>query len=86
MRSTWSGLDRPVSRNLGSASRSVDRYLDDIQSTRSKFSSSFLKGWNSWIDDVVSNFRKGFDKLTGYDQSSMKDIISRLNKGISGIN
>lgn len=85
-RSTWSGLDRPVSRNLGSASRSVDRYLDDIQSTRSKFSSSFLKGWDSWIDDVVSNFRKGFDKLPGYAQSSMKDIISRLNKGISGIN
>ncbi|OCW61563.1 phage tail tape measure protein [Limosilactobacillus reuteri] len=85
-RSTWSGLDRPVSRNLRSASRSVDRYLDDIQSTRSKFSSSFLKGWDSWIDDVVSNFRKGFDKLPGYAQSSMKDIISRLNKGISGIN
>lgn len=85
-RSAWSGLDRPVSRNLGSASRSVDRYLDDIQSTRSKFSSSFLKGWDSWIDDVVSNFRKGFNKLPGYAQSSMKDIISRLNKGISGIN
>lgn len=85
-RSTWSGLDRPVSRNLGSASRSVDRYLDDIQSTRSKFSSSFLKGWDSWIDDVVSNFLKGFNKLPGYAQSSMKDIISRLNKGISGIN
>lgn len=85
-KNTWSGLDRPVSRNLGSASRSVDRYLDDIQSTRSKFSSSFLKGWDSWIDDVVGNFRKGFDKLPGYAQSSMKDIISRLNKGISGIN
>ena len=85
-KNTWSGLDRPVSRNLGSASRSVDRYLDDIQSTRSKFSSSFLKGWDSWIDDVVSNFRKGFNKLPGYAQSSMKDIISRLNKGISGIN
>lgn len=85
-RSTWSGLDRPVSRNLGSASRSVDRYLDDIQSARSKFSSSFLKGWNSWIDDAVSNFRKGFNKLPGYAQSAMKDIISRLNKGISGIN
>lgn len=85
-KSTWTGLDRPVSRNLSSANRSVDRYLDDIQSTRSKFSSSFLKGWNSWINDVTSNFRKGFSKLPGYAQSSMKDIISRLNKGISGIN
>ncbi|MBB1079071.1 phage tail tape measure protein [Limosilactobacillus sp. STM2_1] len=85
-KSTWSGLDRPVSRNLSSANRSVDRYLDDVQSTRAKFSSSFLKGWNSWINDVTSNFRKGFNKLPGYAQSSMKDIISRLNKGISGIN
>ncbi|MEY8441796.1 phage tail tape measure protein [Lactobacillaceae bacterium 24-114] len=85
-KSVWSGLDRPVSRSMSAASRYLDRYLDDMLSTRSKFSNSFIKGWNNWIDDVVSNFRKGFSKLPGYAQSSMKDIISRLNKGISGIN
>lgn len=85
-RATWNGLDRPVSREMSSAYRSVRRYLDDINDTRSRFSSSFLKGWNSWIDDVVSEFRKGFSKLPNYAESAMKDIISRLNKGISGIN
>lgn len=85
-RRTWSGLDRPVDSNLNDAYRAERRYLDDMESERSKFSSSFLKGWNSWIDSVVSNFRKGFNKLPGYAQSSMKDIISRLNKGINGIN
>lgn len=83
---TWRGLARPVSRNLGEANRAERRSLNDMSSERSRFSSSFLKGWDSWIDSVVSNFRKGFDKLPGYAQSSMKDIISRLNKGISGIN
>lgn len=83
---TWRGLSRPVSRNLSQANRAEGRYLDDMESDRAKFSRSFLKGWDSWIDSVVSNFRKGFNKLPGYAQSSMKDIISRLNKGISGIN
>lgn len=85
-KSTWSGLDRPISRNLDSAEHAESRALDSMESDRSKFSSSFLKGWNSWIDDVVSNFKKGFDKLPNYAQSSMKDIISRMNKGISGVN
>lgn len=85
-RATWRGLSRPVSRNLSRANRAENRYLDDMESNRAKFSRSFLKGWDSWIDSVVSNFHKGFNKLPGYAQSSMKDIISRLNKGISGIN
>lgn len=85
-KSTWRGLDRPVSREMSSVYRSVRRYLDDVDDKRASFSKSFLKGWDSWIDDVVSEFRKGFNKLPGYAASSMKDIISRLNKGISGIN
>lgn len=83
---TWRGLDRPVSREMSSVYREVRRYLDDVDDKRASFSKSFLKGWDSWIDDVVSEFRKGFSKLPGYAASSMKDIISRLNKGISGIN
>lgn len=85
-RATWNGLDRPVSREMSSVYRSVRRYLDDINDTRSRFNSSFLKGWNSWIDDVVSEFRKGFSKLPNYAESAMKDIISRMNKGIGGVN
>ena len=85
-RATWNGLDRPVSREMSSVYRSVRRYLDDINDTRSRFGSSFLKGWNSWIDDVVSEFRKGFSKLPNYAESAMKDIISRMNKGIGGVN
>lgn len=83
---TWRGLDRPVSREMSSVYREVRRYLDDVDDKRASFSKSFLKGWGNWIDDVVSEFRKGFSKLPGYAASSMKDIISRLNKGISGIN
>lgn len=85
-KATWRGLDSPVSRSLRSVDSTVRGRLDDIQSRRESFSSSFLKGWNSWIDDVKSSFKSGFNKLPGYAASSMKDIISRLNKGISGVN
>lgn len=85
-KSAWRGLDAPVSRALRSVSSTVSSRLDDIESKRSSFSSSFLKGWHSWIDDVKSSFRSGFNKLPGYAASAMKDIISRLNKGISGVN
>ena len=84
--STWRGLDRPVSREMSAVYRSERRYLDDIEDKRSSFSRSFLKGWSNWIDDVVSEFRKGFGKLPGYASSAMKQIISRMNKGISGVN
>lgn len=83
---TWRGLSRPVDRNLSEAARAESHQLDDMESKRAHFSSSFLKGWDSWIDSVVSNFRKGFSKLPNYASSAMKEIISRLNKGISGIN
>ena len=85
-KSSWRGLDSPVSRALRSVDSTVRSRLDDIQSRRESFSNSFLKGWNSWIDDVKSSFKSGFNKLPGYAASSMKDIISRLNKGITGVN
>lgn len=85
-KATWTNLDNPVRRNLSEAYKSEINHLDSMENKRSKFSSSFLKGWNSWIDSVVNNFRKGFSKLPNYAESAMKDIVSRLNKGINGVN
>lgn len=83
---TWKGLASPVERELNSAERAEGSRLDAMEDKRSDFSSAFLKGWKSWIDDVVSSFKSGFNKLPEYASSAMKDIVSRLNKGISGIN
>lgn len=83
---TWKGLASPVERELNSAERAEDSRLDAMEDKRSDFSSAFLKGWKSWIDDVVSSFKSGFNKLPEYASSAMKDIVSRLNKGITGIN
>lgn len=83
---TWKGLASPVERELNSAERAEDSRLDAMEDKRSDFSSAFLKGWKSWIDDVVSSFKSGFNRLPEYASSAMKDIVSRLNKGITGIN
>lgn len=83
---TWKGLSSPVERELSSAERAEGSRLDAMEDKRSDFSSTFLKGWKSWIDDVVSSFKSGFNKLPEYATSAMKDIVSRLNKGITGIN
>lgn len=85
-KSLWEKVDDPVRKGMSSADKAESKYLDDMESDRSKFSSAFLKGWGSWLDSVKKDFKSSFSKLPDYAQSAMKDIISRLNKGISGIN
>ena len=82
----WEKVDDPVRKGMSSADKAESKYLDDMESDRSKFSSTFLKGWDSWLDSVKKDFKSSFSKLPDYAQSAMKDVISRLNKGISGIN
>lgn len=85
-KASWKNLDSPVSRALRSVESTVRGRLNDIDDKRSDFSSSFLKGWNSWIDKVKSDFKSGFNKLPGYAESAMKSIVSKMNKGITGVN
>lgn len=85
-RNLWNRLDRPVRNGLGNAHSAERKALDSIQDTRSSFSNSFLKGWRNWISDVKSSFKNGFNALPGYARKAMQDIVSRLNKGISGVN
>lgn len=85
-KNAWSGMAKPVDSGLDKADTAVYRNLNSIQSRRSKFQTAFLKGWNSWIDDVKTSFSNGFNKLPDYAASAMRSIISKLNRGISGIN
>lgn len=85
-KSLWEKVDDPVRKGMSSADKAESKYLNDMESDRSKFSSTFLKGWDSWLDSVKKDFKSSFSKLPDYAQSAMKDVISRLNKGISGIN
>ena len=85
-RSTWRGLDKPVRSNTSSARSALGHYLNSMQNKASDFESSFLKGWKSWASSVVSSFRNAFSKLPGLASSAMRSIISRLNRGISGVN
>ena len=83
---SWKNIDKYPNQGMAKADRVVERDLDRIINREQSFTSKFLSGWRSWIDDVVSTMRDGFNKLPGIAQHSMSDIVSRLNRGISGIN
>lgn len=82
----WDGLDDTESKGLKNVVNKFDDKTGDLKSYADKFESSFKKSWKSWIDDVKSTFKAGFDKLPGYAADSMKSIVSKMNKGISGVN
>lgn len=85
-RNTWNGIGRPVSRGMSSAHHALNSNLNQMENRTESFESAFLKGWKSWINQVVSLFRSGFSKLPGYASNAMRDIINRLNQGINGVN
>ena len=83
---TWSELTNDPSRSLSRVLSIVSSRLNSITSRESSFTSKFLSGWRSWASSVVSEMRSAFDKLPGIAGKAMSDIVSRLNRGISGIN
>ena len=85
-KNAWKNLDKDASSGLKDVDHAVDNRLDDVIDTENHFIKQFKSGWNDWLDDLKKAFKDSFDKLPDYASSAMKGIISRLNKGISGIN
>ena len=85
-KNAWEHIDTYPSRGLSKVNSTVSSRLSSIESRESNFTSKFLSGWRSWVSDVVSSMRSGFDKLPGIAQRAMSGIVSRLNSGISAIN
>lgn len=83
---TWNTLSEDPSRSLGRVQSVVSSRLNAIVGRERSFSAKFLSGWRSWNDSVVSDMRSAFSKLPGIASKAMSEIVSRLNKGISGIN
>lgn len=85
-KNAWEHIDTYPSRGLSKVNSTVSSRLSSIESRESSFTSKFLSGWRSWVSDVISSMRSGFDKLPGIAQKAMSGIVSRLNSGISAIN
>ena len=85
-KNAWEHIDAYPSRGLSKVTSTVSSRLSSIESRESNFTSKFLGGWRSWVNDVVSSMRSGFDKLPGIARRAMSGIVSRLNSGISAIN
>ena len=85
-KNAWEHIDTYPSRGLSKVNSTVSSRLSAVESRKKSFTSRFLSGWRSWVSDVVSSMRSGFDKLPGIAQRAMSGIVSRLNSGISAIN
>lgn len=85
-RRTWDDLSSDPSRTLSRVISIVTGRLNTIVGREHSFSAKFLSGWRSWNNSVVSEMRSAFDKLPGIAQRAAENIVSRLNRGISGIN
>lgn len=85
-RDVWSNVKNPVQKGLDQADTAAYDNFKSIESRRVKFQDSFLKGWKSWINSVRDEFKAGFGKLPDYAESSMKSIVSKMNRGIKGVN
>lgn len=85
-RDVWSNVKNPVQKGLDQADTAAYDNFKSIESRRAKFQDSFLKGWKSWINSVRDEFKAGFRKLPDYAESSMKSIVSKMNRGIKGVN
>lgn len=83
---TWEGLSSSAHRGLERAERTVTSELNSIKNDGHRFEVQFKHSWGDWLSDLVSAFRDGFGKLPGISEKAMSDIVSRLNRGISGIN
>lgn len=84
--SVWQNLSRDAVRGLSQVVRRANSSFNEIRGAENRFTSGFLGSWRKWISGVVSSFQSGFKKLAGIAESSMRDIVSRLNRGISAIN
>ncbi len=85
-RDVWDDVQKPVQKGLDKADTAAYNNFKSIESRRAKFQDSFLKGWQSWINSVRDEFKTGFGKLPDYAASSMKSIVSKMNRGIKGVN
>lgn len=84
--SVWQNLSRDAVRGLRQVVRRANSSFNEIRGSERRFTTGFLSSWRGWINGVVSSFRSGFNKLAGIAEKSMRDIVSRLNRGISAIN
>lgn len=82
----WDNIAKPVQKGLDKADTYTYRNFKSIQSRRESFSKTFLSGWKNWINQVLNLFRNGMNKLPGYASSAMNSVISRMNRGIGGVN
>lgn len=85
-RDVWDDLSSYPSRALSRVVSTVSSRFNSIENRERSFTSKFLSGWRSWTSSVVSEMRSAFSKLPGIAEKAMSDIISRLNRGISGVN
>ncbi len=82
----WANTASEEKDALAKVVSSYSSKMNAISKKETSFSSNYLKKWSSWLKSVKSTFKKAFNSLPGLASKSLSKVISKVNKGIGGIN
>lgn len=82
----WANTASEEKDALAKVVSSYSSKMNAISKKETSFSSNYLKKWSSWLKSVTSTFKTAFNSLPGLANKSLSKVISKVNKGIGGIN
>lgn len=82
----WANTGSEEKDGLAKVVSDYSSKMNAISKKETSFSSDYLNKWSSWLKSVTSSFKTAFNSLPGLASKSLSKVISKVNKGIGGIN
>ncbi|MQS51655.1 tape measure protein [Companilactobacillus mishanensis] len=82
----WKNAVSDEKSRISKISNTLDHELDQTKSVENKFTASFMKKWDNWLENMVGSFSRQFSRLPSMASKEMGKVISQINKGIGGVN
>ncbi|MFD1471526.1 phage tail tape measure protein [Companilactobacillus mishanensis] len=82
----WKNANSNLKNRMSTIVKTFNSDTNKLKSREKNFTNSFMSEWKSWLNKVVNSFKGGFNQLPGIASKSMSSVISKINKGIGGVN
>ncbi|MQS43988.1 phage tail tape measure protein [Lactobacillus salsicarnum] len=82
----WKSANSNLKNRMSTIVKTFNNDTNKLKSREKNFTNSFMSEWKSWLNKVVNSFKGGFNQLPGIASKSMSSVISKINKGIGGVN
>lgn len=82
----WKNADDVERQQIKSVSNVFNKEMNQVLSGENKFVNQFTGKWEAWLSNTKESFIGMFGQLPGLASKNMSNVISQINKGISGVN